>query len=582
MAKGGPDGGDGGGGGDVWLVADRNVASLYGFRDHPHRRAGSGTHGMGKGRHGKAGADLEVPVPEGTVVRDADGAVVADLVDDGRPLAGGAGRRRAAAATPASCPTAAGPRRSPSRRELGEERWLDLELKLMADVALVGFPNAGQEHADLADLGGQAEDRRLPFTTLEPHLGVVRFDEHEFVVADIPGLIEGRQRGPGPGPPVPAPHRAGPGPGRPARPGRGRRPVAGRTGADPARRAAPLPARAGRPAPAGGRLQGRRGPDRTSDWDGRAALGRDRRGAAAAARAAWPTWSRRPGPSCPARPASSCTVPSRRGRGRAGRRRGVGRAGPAGACGPWPCPISPTPRPWPTPRAGCAGLGVDRALARAGARPATGSASAASSSTTSPTTIWPGEPIGARSAGRGQDRHLVAHRRATGAIVPAAIEKLCAEVAVLRAGRRPGRGGDERRHRRRPAGPRPRTSPGPPTRPSCRPSPRWARPTWSATTTGPWPPTAWSAARCCWPRSTSSTASSTCTPARPCRSSSTSGVVPVVNENDAIADDEIRFGDNDRLAALVVAPARRRPAGPADRHRRAAHRRPAESTRRRR
>src|SRR5579872_1741657 len=79
VAEGGPDGGDGGSGGDVWLVADNNVASLLSFRDHPHRRAGSGTHGQGKGRHGRSGADIEVPVPEGTVVRSLDGDLLADL-----------------------------------------------------------------------------------------------------------------------------------------------------------------------------------------------------------------------------------------------------------------------------------------------------------------------------------------------------------------------------------------------------------------------------------------------------------------------------------------------------------------------
>jgi len=83
VAKGGPDGGDGGRGGDVWLVADRNVASLYGFRDHPHRRATSGTHGSGKARHGRGGSDLEVPVPEGTVVTDSEGTVLADLPAEG-------------------------------------------------------------------------------------------------------------------------------------------------------------------------------------------------------------------------------------------------------------------------------------------------------------------------------------------------------------------------------------------------------------------------------------------------------------------------------------------------------------------
>jgi GTP-binding protein len=193
VAKGGPDGGDGGHGGSVWLVADRNTASLYGFRDHPHRRAGSGTHGMGKGRHGKAGADLEVPVPEGTVVRDASGEVVADLVSEGdRWLAGRGGRGNARFLS--------NRRRAPSfaeQAELGEERWLDLELKLMADVALVGFPNAGKSTLISRISAAKPKIADYPFTTLEPHLGVVRFDEHEFVVADIPGLIEGASEGRG-------------------------------------------------------------------------------------------------------------------------------------------------------------------------------------------------------------------------------------------------------------------------------------------------------------------------------------------------------------------------------------------------
>jgi len=196
VAKGGPDGGDGGRGGSVWLVADRNVASLYGFRDHPHRRAGSGTHGMGKGRHGKAGADLEVPVPEGTVVRDAGGEVIADLVHEGdRWLAGRGGQGGRGNARFLS-----NRRRAPSfaeQAELGEERWLDLELKLMADVALVGFPNAGKSTLISRISAAKPKIADYPFTTLEPHLGVVRFDEHEFVVADIPGLIEGASEGRG-------------------------------------------------------------------------------------------------------------------------------------------------------------------------------------------------------------------------------------------------------------------------------------------------------------------------------------------------------------------------------------------------
>ncbi|HEY2300678.1 MAG TPA: GTPase ObgE [Acidimicrobiales bacterium] len=196
VAKGGPDGGDGGSGGSVWLVVDHNVASLYGFRDHPHRRAGSGTHGMGKGRHGRSGPDLEVPVPEGTVVRDPSGAVLADLAGAGdRWLAarGGQGGR-------GNARFLSNRRRAPAfaeQGEVGEEWWLNLELKLMADVALVGFPNAGKSTLIGRISAAKPKVANYPFTTLEPHLGVVRFDDQELVVADIPGLIEGASEGRG-------------------------------------------------------------------------------------------------------------------------------------------------------------------------------------------------------------------------------------------------------------------------------------------------------------------------------------------------------------------------------------------------
>ncbi len=196
VAKGGPDGGDGGNGGAVWLVADRNSASLFGFRDHPHRRAESGTHGMGKGRHGRGGSDLEVPVPIGTVVRDQGGDVLADLSLDGaRWMAAEGGRGGRGNARFLS-----NRRRAPAfaeQGEVGEERWFDLELKLMADVALVGFPNAGKSTLISRISAAKPKIADYPFTTLEPHLGVVRFDEHEFVVADIPGLIEGASEGRG-------------------------------------------------------------------------------------------------------------------------------------------------------------------------------------------------------------------------------------------------------------------------------------------------------------------------------------------------------------------------------------------------
>ena len=197
VAKGGPDGGDGGHGGDVWLVADRNVASLLAFRDHPHRRAANGTHGSGKGRHGQSGADLLVHVPEGTVVKDRDGSVLADLLHHGdRWLAarGGQGGR-------GNARFLSNRRRAPSfaeQGEHGEERWLRLELKLMADVALVGFPNAGKSTFISRVSAAKPKIADYPFTTLEPHLGVVRFDDgREMVLADIPGLIEGASEGRG-------------------------------------------------------------------------------------------------------------------------------------------------------------------------------------------------------------------------------------------------------------------------------------------------------------------------------------------------------------------------------------------------
>jgi len=200
VSRGGPDGGDGGDGGEVWLVASTNHASLLGFRDHPHRRAADGKHGQGKRRHGARGASLEVPVPVGTVVRALGGDVVADLAAPGdRWLAahGGVGGR-------GNARFLTNRRRAPAfaeQGEPGEERWLDLELKLLADVALVGFPNAGKSTLIARISAARPKVADYPFTTLEPHLGVVRVgrggDETEFVVADVPGLVEGASEGRG-------------------------------------------------------------------------------------------------------------------------------------------------------------------------------------------------------------------------------------------------------------------------------------------------------------------------------------------------------------------------------------------------
>ena len=198
VAMGGPNGGDGGRGGDVWLVADHNVASLLAFRDHPHRRAANGVHGKGKDLHGKGGEDLLIHVPEGTIIRDMyTGELLADLQNHGdKWLAAPGGRGGKGNARFLN-----NRRRAPSFAEQGEEgteRWLKLELKLMADVALVGFPNAGKSTFISRISAAKPKIADYPFTTLEPHLGVVRMDDDfEYIVADIPGLIEGAAEGRG-------------------------------------------------------------------------------------------------------------------------------------------------------------------------------------------------------------------------------------------------------------------------------------------------------------------------------------------------------------------------------------------------
>jgi GTP-binding protein len=196
VPRGGPDGGDGGDGGDVWLVADTNVSSLLAFKDHPHRRGEKGVAGRGKKQHGRNGRGETVIVPVGTIVKNAEGETIADLSEPGsrwRAARGGEGGR-------GNARFLANKRRAPSFAELGElgeERWWNLELKLLADVALVGFPNVGKSTLISRISAARPRIADYPFTTLEPNLGVVRGDDWDYVVADIPGLIEGAGHGKG-------------------------------------------------------------------------------------------------------------------------------------------------------------------------------------------------------------------------------------------------------------------------------------------------------------------------------------------------------------------------------------------------
>ena len=195
---GGPNGGDGGKGGDVIFRVSPNLSTLLDLRHQPHQKAGTGKNGMGKDRHGAYGDDLVILVPQGTLLKDAEtGEVLVDLAEPEQEVLvlkggrGGQGNARFATSTH-KAPRFAQP------GEPGEERWLRLELKLMADVGLLGLPSVGKSSFIAKVSAARPKIADYPFTTLVPNLGVVPYkDFRSFVLADIPGIIEGAHTGAG-------------------------------------------------------------------------------------------------------------------------------------------------------------------------------------------------------------------------------------------------------------------------------------------------------------------------------------------------------------------------------------------------
>ncbi|WP_457599903.1 GTPase ObgE [Hydrogenivirga sp.] len=196
--KGGPAGGDGGKGGDVTLVATSSKHTLLDFKYKKHFKAENGEHGKGKNQKGKDGEDLIVYVPVGTLVKDAEtGEVLCDLTEEGQRCVVARGGRGGRGNAHFATPTDQAPRYAEPGEE-GEERWIVLELKLIADVGIIGLPNAGKSTLLSKLTKAKPKVADYPFTTITPNLGVMELDEERrLVLADIPGLIENAHRGAG-------------------------------------------------------------------------------------------------------------------------------------------------------------------------------------------------------------------------------------------------------------------------------------------------------------------------------------------------------------------------------------------------
>lgn len=197
MPRGGPAGGDGGRGGDVILKVNPKINTLSLFQKGVHFKASHGEQGGGKNMSGLSGKSVEIEVPPGTVVKDPEtGTVIADLVSSGDRLLVAKGGRGGRGNQHFASPSNQAPRYA-EKGEPGEEKWLVLELRLIADVGLVGVPNAGKSTLLSVISNARPKIADYPFTTLEPNLGVMRYDDRDLVAADIPGLIEGAHMGVG-------------------------------------------------------------------------------------------------------------------------------------------------------------------------------------------------------------------------------------------------------------------------------------------------------------------------------------------------------------------------------------------------
>ncbi len=198
VPKGGPDGGDGGNGGSVIIEASKRLYSLIDFRYKSHFKAEKGAHGQGKDKHGRKGKDNIVAVPVGTLIKDAEtGEVLADLLNDKERFLSAAGGKGGAGNAHFATAQNRAPRKATKGRP-GEERWLRVELKLLADIGLIGLPNAGKSTLLSKLSAANPKVAPYPFTTLQPQLGVLHFEDGpSCIIADIPGLIEGAHRGTG-------------------------------------------------------------------------------------------------------------------------------------------------------------------------------------------------------------------------------------------------------------------------------------------------------------------------------------------------------------------------------------------------